>query len=382
MNNTKAFVIFIAIALLIYSSINYYVYCRIIQAASLHGPAGLALKLFILFCILAYPLSRAPYFSNLIAGGLEWIGAFWLAVMTYSLLIVFVLDVLWLSDLLLCWFPNSITANAVHTGRVAFAVGAALVTGLLIVGRLIALNPVVRTVDIPISRLPVGKEGYRIVEFSDIHLGALVGERFLNRLVDKANSLNPDLILIPGDIVDEPPKRIEWAIEPLRRLKARDGVMACMGNHEYYAGPVEAMRMFERAGILLLKDKATVIPGTAVIAGMDDITASRQFGQKPVPVKSYTEGLDQTLPLIVMDHTPLRLQEAREAGVDLLISGHAHGGQLWPFDYVTRLVYHVHRGLTRFGKMNFFLGVGVGTWGPPIRIGATPEIVVMVLKRR
>lgn len=381
MNNHRAFVVFVTVALLIYSSINYYVFRRIVQSASLVGSTDTALRAFLLFCILCYPLSRMPFFGRAVANGLEWVGAFWLAVVVYAVLIIIVIDFARLTDLFTGWLPNSITADPRLSARWALGYSGGLVVVLLIVGRILAVHPVVRTLEIPLARLPEGKDGYRIVEFSDIHLGGLVGIDRLNKIVDKANSLSPDLILLPGDIIDEPPRRLKWAIEPLKRLRARDGVMASMGNHDYYSGPVEAMKMFERAGILLLKDRSVVIPGTAVISGLDDVSSSREFGQKPVPVASFTSGFDPSLPMIVMHHTPMRVKEIADAGADLMISGHTHGGQLWPFDYITRAVYGVRRGLSRIGKMQLFLGVGVGTWGPPIRIGATPEIVVMVLRK-
>ena len=300
--------------------------------------------------------------------------------MCYALIAFAFTDLVRLTDLTFGWFPNCLTGDRVRVGRILLASGTGVIVVLLIVGRMIAAHPVVRNLELTFDRLPGDKDGYRVVLFSDVHLGTIIGEKFLNRLIDQVNDLKPDLILIPGDLVDEPPRYIPWAKEPLKRLKARDGVIVSMGNHEYYHGAGESVKLFTESGFIFLRDQAIEIPGTVVVAGMDDLTGSRQYKEKPFPLNNYTANINKNLPLIILHHTPARIEEVREAGADLMVSGHAHGGQQWPFEYITRMVFKVKSGLTKFGDLNFFLTTGVGTWGPPIRIGATPEIVVFTLK--
>ncbi len=367
-------------ALMIYGGANYYIYRRVVGTAHFGGGLGTALKVGLLFCILAYPLSRFSFAIRPVSVPLTWIGGFWLAAMAWAVLALVVIDFVRLSDLLFGWFPNWLTGNRVLAGQRLLVGGIVLMILALTAGRIIAANPVVRNLELSIEQLPKEKDGYRVVLFCDTHLGTLKGLGFLNRVVEMVNSQNADLVLIPGDVFDESPRRIPWAIEPLSRLKAKDAVVVSMGNHEYYAGPAESIKVFREAGLTFLRDQAIEIPGTAVVAGMDDITGSRQYGEKLVPLRSYIEGFDPNLPLIVLHHTPVRREEAREAGADLMVSGHTHGGQQWPFEYITRMVFGVKRGLTKFGEMNFFLTVGVGTWGPPIRLGATPEIIVFTLR--
>jgi len=341
----------------------------------------MALKITLLFLILAYPAARFAHSFKPLATPLTWVGGFWLAAMVYALFGFAVVDLFRLSDRLFHWFPALITANRVRTGQMFLAGGGGILLLALIVGRLIALSPAVREVELKIDRLPPEREGYRVALLSDAHLGTLVSKKFLDRLTAQVNSLNPDLTLIPGDVFDENLRETPWAVEGLSRFRARDGVIVSTGNHEFYANVKACVDVLQEARLSVLRDEYITIPGTVVVAGLDDITGSRQFGGRPKPIVNVIAGADTTLPLFVMHHTPIRMEEAAAAGADLFVSGHTHGGQLWPFSYVTRMVFKVKSGLTMFGKMNFFLTVGAGTWGPPIRLGATPEVILFRLSR-
>ncbi len=366
--------------LLIYGGVNFYIYRRVVNTAHLSGGLATALKITLLFCILAYPVSRFTFAIRPVSYPLTWVGGFWMSAMTWALIALLVVDLFRLSDLMFGWFPNWLTGNPAFSGQRILAGGTIIILLALAAGRFIAAHPVVRNVDLTIKQLSPDKNGYRVVLFSDTHLGTLKGLGFLNRVVDKVNAQNADLILIPGDVFDESPNHLQWVTEPLSRLKAKDAVVVSMGNHEYYAGERESIKVFKDAGLTFLKDQAIEIPGTAIVAGMDDITGSKQYGTAIVPLKSYTDEYNPNLPLFVLHHTPVRREEAAEAGADLMVCGHTHGGLQWPLDYITRMVYGVKRGLTKIDDMNFFLTVGVGTWGPPIRLGATPEIVVFTLR--
>jgi predicted MPP superfamily phosphohydrolase len=366
--------------LLIYGGANYYIFRRVVHTAHLSGAAATALKIGLLVCILAYPLSRFTFAIKPISLPLTWVGGFWLAALSWAVIGFAAVDLVRLTDLAFGWFPNWLTADRIRIGQRMLAGGAVVMALLLISGRIIAANPIVRNFDLTIDRLPKEKDGYRVVLFSDTHLGQLKGVSFLNRLVEKVNSLQADLILIPGDVFDENPKHTPWAREPLSRLKARDGVIASTGNHEFYSGLNECVAMLREAGIAVLRDETLTIPGTTVVCGLDDITGSRQYGRPPKPIAEIVQDVDPALPLLLLHHTPVRREEASESGVDLMVSGHTHGGQQWPFGYMADLTYGVRKGLTRIGGMNFFLTVGVGTWGPPIRLGAAPEIVVITLR--
>jgi predicted MPP superfamily phosphohydrolase len=216
---------------------------------------------------------------------------------------------------------------------------------------------------------------YTIVAFSDTHLGALVGIKRLEKIVELTNMQNPDLILIIGDLVDESGRNVEWVIEPLKQLKAEDGVWMVAGNHEFYHGIVGITKLVREANITLLRNEVREIAGKINLIGIDDITGARQFRTPKTSINDLTTGLNRNLPTILLHHTPLRREEAARAGSDLMLSGHTHAGQLWPFGELAKATYKIPPGLSKIGKMQFYLSVGAGTWGPPIRIGSRPEVV-------
>jgi len=365
--------------LLIYGGINFYIYRRVIGSAALTGGWDWGLKFGLLLLIAAFFLGRSLGSIEWLATPLIWIGSVWFAVMAYALLLCLLIDVARVINWLAGWFPNWITSDLLRAGRITLLSGIAVIGITLGLGYIASLKPTVKEINLTMPKLPQTRNSYRIAYFADVHLGCLVGPARLERVVEQVNSLNPDLILIGGDVVDEPPKRLQWAVEPLRRLKARDGVFAALGNHEFYDGLAESVELLQRAGMQVLRNSTYAIPGVICIAGLDDASAARQFGQRLASISEVIQDGDLVLPVVLLHHTPTRYKEAAEAGVDLMLCGHTHGGQLWPFDYITRAVYGVKRGFSRIKDMNFYLTTGAGTWGPPMRVGAAPEIVVFIM---
>ena len=380
MDNLKTFLIFITIVLLIYGGVNYYLYRRILQAAGIGGWSILILKLVLLVIILAYPLGHTFGSASKIGSICIWVGAFWLGVMVYGLLIALAVDLVKLGDLFFGWMPNKLNLDRVLTGRILLAVSAVAIFMLLLSGHIRSLYPIQRDIELEILSSDVDE--YRIAVFADTHLGVLVGERRFRRLVEQVNLLEPDLILIIGDLIDENPERFQWVKELLQELKAKDGTFFVTGNHEYYNGLEVNLELLKNAGITTLQDEAVEIDNTLILAGLNDVTGSRQFSIESRPIETILDGRNKDLPVVLMHHTPTRKEEAQAGGVDLMICGHTHGGQIWPFGLFTRLIYNARQGLSRFGKMSFYLTNGAGTWGPPVRIGASPEIVHFILKPR
>jgi len=380
MANLKSFLLFLSLSLLVYCGANYYLYRRAMQGAATSGATAWALKLLIIGLVLAYPLGRA--LGAVSPGGrtLIWIGSFWLGALTYGILIALLIDLLRLSDLLTGWFPNWVSGNRLLAGRMLFASATVLILMLLAGGHIRALYPKVREQAIALNRFPPGRAGYRIAVFADTHAGPVVGRRWFSRIVEQVNGLSADMILIPGDLFDEPPRSVPWVGGELAKLTAPDGVWAVTGNHEFYSGAEACAAVMASAGVRVLRDTTVVIPGLMNLIGVDDITGGRQFRVPLKPIKELVAAGDPNLPVIAMHHTPQRLAEAEAAGVDLLLSGHTHDGQLWPLGYLTELVYGVDEGYSRIGRMQFYLTNGAGTWGPPARVGNAPEIVLLVLK--
>jgi len=203
----------------------------------------------------------------------------------------------------------------------------------------------------------------------------------LKQIVDRINSLKPDIILLPGDVVDEDiaPVIKQNCGEYLRLLQAKYGVFAVTGNHEYIGGVEPAVKYLEEHGVNVLRDRSMLIDNSFYIAGRED-RASRGFaGIVRKPLGTILAGINNELPVILMDHQPAKLNEAEENGIDLQLSGHTHHGQLWPFNFITKKIYEVSMGYKKKGRTHYYVSCGVGTWGPPIRTGNHPEIIEITL---
>jgi predicted MPP superfamily phosphohydrolase len=248
---------------------------------------------------------------------------------------------------------------------------------LLVVGHLNTLTPRIRTFDITLSKNMHGLKTVNIVVASDIHLGTLVGRTRLDRITAKINELKPDLILLPGDIVDEDlaPVIRQNMGDSLTKLKASWGVFAITGNHEYIGGVEEACRYLEDHGVTLLRDAVIRVNDSLTLIGREDRSISRISGKRRKPLGELMALVDQNNPVILMDHQPFQLEEGENNGIDLQLSGHTHHGQLWPLNFVTEMVYELSWGYKKKNSTHIYVSCGVGTWGPPVRLGNRPEIV-------
>jgi len=215
-----------------------------------------------------------------------------------------------------------------------------------------------------------------LVFLSDLHLGVTVNSAFLKRAIFQVNSLKPDLVLLVGDIVDMDIREIDemGCGRLLSRIRAPLGVYAVTGNHEYITGEEESVSYLSGVGITFLRDRVIKINNSFYLAGREDLSSIRRGGEKR-SLRSVLRGLDPGCPIILMDHRPARIDEAVEEGVDLLLCGHTHHGQLFPLNLLTGIFYPVSWGYVRQGETQVYVSSGAGTWGPPVRIGNIPEIV-------
>jgi predicted MPP superfamily phosphohydrolase len=223
--------------------------------------------------------------------------------------------------------------------------------------------------------------GYRIAVVSDIHLGPLSGRAHTERIVRMINATEPDLVAIVGDLVDGTVGELGHAAEPLRDLASRDGAFFVTGNHEYFVDdPFSWLRELERLGVAPLRNEHTVIRrgGSAFdLAGVNDVVGeSRSDGPDFDRALSVQ---DPSRPTVLLAHQPVQVQEAAERGVDLQLSGHTHGGQMWPFHYVVGAIQPSLAGLSTVGDTQLYVTRGAGFWGPPVRVGARPDITVITL---
>jgi hypothetical protein len=244
--------------------------------------------------------------------------------------------------------------------------------------------PVVRRVPVTLPRLDPALDGLRIVTFSDGHLSATYGGRRFERLVETVNAQRPDVVAIVGDLVDGEVAELRGEAAPLADLVSEQGVFFVTGNHEYFVDTEAWLRHLPTLGVDVLRnERVPITRGGASfdLAGIDDRTAlSSGVPGHGADLDAALDGRDDATPVVLLAHQPVQVEQARAAGVDLQLSGHTHGGQLWPFDYAIRLDQPAVEGLSRHGDTQLYVTAGAGYWGPPMRVGARPEVTVVELR--
>jgi predicted MPP superfamily phosphohydrolase len=377
--NRINFIIFFSIFLLVYGLINSYIFFRGLHAI----PAGSPIRTVYMVAFWVVSLSFiAGRFLERIAitpfsTAVVWVGSFWFAAFAYFTLAALFIDFLRLANYVIPFFPAFITENAART-KAVLAIGvSAGVVFVLAIGYFNAKNPRLKTLDIHIPKSADSLKTLNVAVASDIHLGTIIGNGRLNKIVDTINSLHADLVLFPGDIVDEDlaPVIKQNLGETLRTIKAKYGVFAVTGNHEYIGGVEEAYKYLMDHGIRVLRDEVVTVNGGITLVGREDRSISQFARMKRKSLPELMAGVDKRFPIIMMDHQPIGLNEAVDAGVDLQLSGHTHHGQLWPFGWITEAIYEVSWGYKKKSETQFYVSSGVGTWGPPVRLGNTPEII-------
>ncbi|MFF6851623.1 metallophosphoesterase [Streptomyces antimycoticus] len=260
----------------------------------------------------------------------------------------------------------------------AVAVGAtAVAAGTVGYGTYTVLRgPRVKRITVPLAKLPRRAHGFRIAVVSDIHLGPILGRAHTQRVVEAVNRTNPDLIAVVGDLVDGSVADLGPAAEPLRALRARHGSYFVTGNHEYYSGADAWLDHVRELGLRPLENERTELPGFD-LAGVNDVGGESE-GQGPDFGKALG-GRDRSRASVLLAHQPVVIHDAVKAGVDLQLSGHTHGGQLWPGTYVAELANPTAAGLDRYGDTQLYVTRGAGAWGPPVRVGEPPDVTVVEL---
>ncbi|MBP0448897.1 metallophosphoesterase [Kitasatospora sp. RG8] len=237
-------------------------------------------------------------------------------------------------------------------------------------------GPRLKQVTVPLAKLPAGAHGYRIAVVSDIHLGPILGRGHTQRIVDTINGARPDLIAIVGDLVDGTVPELGRAAEPLAQLRARDGAYFVTGNHEYFSGAAPWVDFVRELGVHPLQNARVELPGFD-LAGVNDL-AGRSEGDGPDFAKALGDR-DRARTSVLLSHQPVTIHDAVRHGVDLQLSGHTHGGQLWPGNYLAELANPTVAGLERYGDTQLYVTRGAGAWGPPVRVGAPSDITIVTL---
>ncbi len=268
--------------------------------------------------------------------------------------------------------------------RVAGGSVLAAASGTMVTGMREALGNVeINEVSVTLSRLPTTLDGFVIAQLSDVHAGNTISRAFIEHLVTRTNELSPDLIAITGDLVDGSVSDLRRIVAPLGELQARHGVYFVTGNHEYYSGVEPWLAELSRLGIRVLRNERVEIgDGSASfdLAGIDDHTAGNLAVGHGPDLGRAVAGRDPERELVLLAHQPRQFREALKHGVGLQLSGHTHGGQIWPWHYLVKAQQGFLAGLERVENSQIFVSRGSGYWGPPVRVGAPAEIAKLVLR--
>ncbi|MET9430915.1 MULTISPECIES: metallophosphoesterase [unclassified Streptomyces] len=237
-------------------------------------------------------------------------------------------------------------------------------------------GPRVKRVTVPLAKLGRRAHGYRIAVVSDIHLGPILGRGHTQRIVDAINAAQPDLVAVVGDLVDGSVANLGPAAEPLAQLRARDGSFFVTGNHEYFSGAEEWVDHVRELGLRPLRNERVEIAGFD-LAGVNDV-AGQNYGDGPDFVRALGDR-DRARAAVLLAHQPVVIHDAVRHGVDLQLSGHTHGGQLWPGNFLADLANPTLAGLEQYGDTQLYVSRGAGAWGPPVRVGAPSDITLVEL---
>ncbi len=375
------FIIFFSIVLVLYALINYYIIRRGLSVISPGSSLRMCLIIGVSFMAMALLAGRflEKVSVNWFTATLIWVGSFWLGIMVYLLLQFVLIDLVRLLNIIFGFLP--VLSNPESTRKI-LAIMVIFITGIIVLaGHINTWFPVVRNIELEVDKNGGKNDTLHIVAFSDVHLGTTIEKRHLSIMVRKVNALKPDIILIPGDIIDEDiaPVINNNVGEILKQLQARYGVYAVTGNHEYIGGVTAAKKYLAGHSVELLNDTALLIEDSFYVVGREDLTMKQFTDGKRKELSEIMMNLDRSKPVILMDHQPFKLEIAEQNGVDLQLSGHTHHGQLWPFNYITKLVYELSWGYKKKGNTHYYVSSGIGGWGPPMRTVNRPEIISIEL---
>lgn len=360
----------------VYTLLNYYIFSRAFHLL----PNNWAIKssFIVLFILVSYGYvfskSLYKYLSVTVYDIWLTIGAIWFAMLVYFVLILLLIDLTLFLNKFLNFLPSFLFEykSKVITTVVVFII----VSIIVFLGNLNKRDIIITNLDLQIPKQKSKIDSLNIVLASDIHLSPIDGEKLLPKLVDKINSLNPDIILFAGDIVDDKAEILEeqGIGKSFLRLKSKYGLFTINGNHEFINGIESSVRYAEKLGMTVLRDTAVLIDSSFYLIGRDDTTKIRFEGVNRKSLASIVQGLD-SYPKILLDHTPFNLSDAVQNKIDLQLSGHTHHGQIWPANLITSMIYEISWGYKKKSNTHFYVTSGAGTWGPPVRTGSKSEIV-------
>lgn len=371
---------------------------RILSESPWRRAAWVVLALLMLSAMAGMVVGRVLPRSPVVLA-LQWVGLVAMGWMTVTVGLVVIRDVLWAVYALIervaagrASYADA-EAEAARASRRAFLRTS---SSLAVVGASALLSAdgvrrareiaALKYVDIPIATLDPALDGFTILQLSDVHVGDMVRREYVQQIVDRCATVDADLIAITGDLIDAPLDGLREEIAPIAQLSAPLGTFFVTGNHEYYSGPLEWIAHLRTLGVRPLLDEHVVLEHAGapiVLGGITDYNAPDVIAEHRSDPRAAFEGAPEGPLRILLAHQPRSYPQTEGLGVDLQLSGHTHGGQIWPFGLLVPLQQHFVAGLHRvFDSTWLYISRGTGYWGPPMRVGSPSEITVLTLRRR
>ncbi|MCF6201948.1 MAG: metallophosphoesterase, partial [Hydrogenimonas sp.] len=361
-------ILFFSLFLLLFGAIHYLSYSRIVKKMHISGRAKRLLKIFLIcnyFANIGYVVARYAVDTPKSLYTL----------LSMSIGISFILLLMLIMYELLHLLQREIPLHKERrrlfkrVGDLTFLGAGAAVTGVSIFEG--SKRPVVKY--LKLDQKLFGKECYRVVQISDMHIGGLIERRFVKDSVERINELNPDLVAITGDLTDLPIDRIKEAVDELKGLKSRFGTYYVPGNHEYFHGIEETLSYLKSIDIKVLENSSQNL-GPFTVVGVYDLFGFR-YGSFIPDIKKATKEVLKDSPTLFLSHQPRFVHHLGDFSPSLMLSGHTHGGQIWPFGYLVKMQQPYLKGLHKLGERSYiYVNSGIGFWGPPMRLGTEAEI--------
>jgi hypothetical protein len=376
---------FLAIALTVLLGGHAYLAQRLVfdpEVASPLRELGLGVIALGLFSLVAQPIAEraiAPPWNRIVG----WPASLWMGIAFLLLVMLAASDLLRFLAGGVAYAAGGDLPDATSSARaqaattllvVGVAGGFALFSGLR--------PPRLVRIEIALARWPKALDGFRIAQISDIHIGPLLDRRFARHLTERVNALAPDLTCVTGDLVDGSARLLADEVAPFGDLRARHGVYFVTGNHDHYSGANDWLGVIEKLGFVPLRNRHVTVRhdgATFVLAGVDDHRGGFGDGERE-DLPAALAGVDPVLPIVLLAHDPATFKRASQSGVDLQLSGHTHGGQIWPFYWLVRLAIPFVAGRYTRNGAELYVSSGTGFWGPPMRLFAPAEITEITLR--
>lgn len=390
-------ILFIIISLMILSSGYFYVGYRLISSANFNSPVNLILWTILVILLLSlylpFILSRVGFNSKVLDYA-SWVGYIGLGFISFLIILLLIKDIVIFSGFIYQKITLLISKSEIqqvaNPGRRQFLMN---VFNIGIVGAASTLTtygvyqatkkPYIKRVFIPIKNFNEKLKDFTIVQVSDLHVGPTIKRKYVMEIVDEILKINPDVFVFTGDLVDGSVENLKWEVEPLKEIKPKYGKFFITGNHEYYSGAKEWMKEAENLGFTVLHNENRVVNynGNEILfAGVPDVQGIQFYKDHFSDPKKAIAGSNESSIKILLAHQPKSLYKAVEAGFDIQLSGHTHGGQFIPWNFLAKIGQPFIKGLNKFENTWIYISNGTGYWGPPLRIGAQSEITLIKFK--